>query len=400
MDRTRFLAVGAGSAAAIFTCYGPRPTLAPPDDVGALVTKFDEHFGAVKQFHSKTESKLVEIGARLDEIEQKSARRGSDDPGPKTLGQQVVDSDAFKSFATAGAGKVRVKATFTTGSVSGGFFGPSHRVMAPDMLQRRTLRVRDLLSQGQTTSGTIEYPRQTTRTNAAAIQAAEGDEKPESTLGFEMVTAPVRTIAHWIPASNQVLQDAPMLMSIIDSELRYGLADVEENQLLNGSGTGANLNGVYTQATAFSAPFTMAAPTMLDVLLLAIAQLEAANYEPDGIVMNGTDWAKILSFKTADGTYLGNGPFNAEQVKRLWTLPVATTSLMASDKFLVGAFKRGAQIFDRQDATVEVSTEHADFFVRNLVAIRAEERLALAVYRPGAFVKGDFSDAITAATAV
>jgi len=69
---------------------------------------------------------------------------------------------------------------------------------------------------------------------------------------------------------------------------------------------------------------------------------------------------------------------------------------MTVDKFLTGAFKMGAQIFDREDANVEVSTEDSDNFRKNLVTIRAEERLGLAVYRPEAFIKGDFSDALAA----
>ena len=98
--------------------------------------------------------------------------------------------------------------------------------------------------------------------------------------------------------------------------------------------------------------------------------------------------------KDDENNYIGSGPFNAEAIARLWRMPVATTTAMAQGNFLAGAFKRGAQIFDRQDATVEVSTEHSDFFIKNKVAIRAEERLALAVYKPAAFVKGGFDAAL------
>lgn len=390
-----------GSAAAIFSAYGPRPTLAPPDDLGAIAAQFETHHREVKGILEKSTADVGGAIARLDELEQKMARRGSfGQDETKSIGDQVIESEDFKSLAHRGAGKIRVKTVLTSGSTSAGPLAPSMRVREPDMMQRRAIRVRDLLAPGSTTSGSIEYPRQNLRTNAAAIQAAEGDAKPESALGFEMVTTNVRTIAHWIPQSVQVLQDAPMLASVIDSELRYGLADVEERQLLTGSGTGANLNGIYTQASAFAAPFTLPAPTMIDVVLLAIAQLEDLGYEPDGIIMRGTDWARILALKDTAGGYLGNGPFSETQIARLWSLPVAKTSAMTADKFMIGAFKRAAQIFDRQEATVEISTEHDDYFVRNLVAVRAEERLALAVYRTDAMVKGDFSDAITAATTV
>jgi HK97 family phage major capsid protein len=366
-----------------------------------LIREFKSHHSEVKAALEKAGVKDGELEARMNEIEQRIVRTGDgEQTDRKSLGQTVADSPQFKQLSADRGGKMRlsVKTTITTATGSGAALAPSMRIAAPDMLQQRRVRVRDLLASGRTDSGSIEFPRQTTRTIAAAMQASEGAAKGESALGFEMISAPVRTLAHWIPASVQVLDDAPLLGSLIDSELRYGLADVEEQQLLNGSGTGADLNGVYTQATAFAAPFTMPSPSRIDVILLAIAQLEAALFEPDGIVVNGTDWARILATKDTAGNYLGDGPFSSEQVQRLWSLPVATTSAMTSGKFMVGAFKRGAQVFDRQDATVEISTEHSDYFTKNLVAIRAEQRLALAVYRTGAFVKGDFAAAITAST--
>ncbi len=64
---------------------------------------------------------------------------------------------------------------------------------------------------------------------------------------------------------------------------------------------------------------------------------------------------------------------------------------MATDHFMVGAFNIAAQVFDRQQAVVEVSTENDKDFISNLVTIRAEERLALAVFRPESFVHGTFT---------
>lgn len=371
-----------------------------------LMRRFEAHHTEVKAALTKAGVKDSELEARMGEIEQMIVRRGEDGGGDrvKSWGQEVADSTEYKSLASSpnqrGRAVIQLKTTITTGAASGGAFGPSERVgysEASHGLPRRRVRFRELLAPGRTSKTIIEYPRQTTRTNAAAMQTAEGAAKGESALAWEMVTQPVRTLAHWIPASKQVLDDAPMLASIIDNELRYMLEDVEELQLLTGSGTGTDLNGVYTQATAFSPPFTLVAPTMIDVLLLAIAQTQAAGFEPDGLTLNPLDWAKLQTLKTTTGEYLGNGPFSSEQVARLWTLPVVTTTAMTLDKFLVST-RVGAQIFDRQDATVEVSTEHSDFFTKNLVAIRAEERLALAVYRTTAFTKGDFSDAITAST--
>jgi HK97 family phage major capsid protein len=159
---------------------------------------------------------------------------------------------------------------------------------------------------------------------------------------------------------------------------------VEEAQLLMGGGTGTDLNGIYTQATAYAAPI---APTQagnmtkIDVIRLALLQAYLAEYPATGIVLHPSDWADIELTKTDNGQYLFTNPQNGNE-PRLWRLPVVDTQAMTLDNFLVGAFKLGAQIFDREDANVEISTEDQDNFIKNLVTIRAEERLALAVYRP------------------
>ena len=221
--------------------------------------------------------------------------------------------------------------------------------------------------------------------------------KPQSEIQFDIVTSSVTTIAHWVLATRQILDDVPMLQSYIDGRLRYGLAYAEELQLLNGGGTGTDLNGIYTQATAFASPLAAAnadLDTKVDVLRLAMAQAEDAEFPATGIVLNRIDWAEIQLTKTTDNAYLFANP-QADTQPRMWGLPVVPTPAMTAGNFLVGAFRLGAQIFDRMDARVEISTEDSDNFRKNLVTILAEERLALAVYRPEAFVKGGFAAAIT-----
>jgi HK97 family phage major capsid protein len=197
-------------------------------------------------------------------------------------------------------------------------------------------------------------------------------------------------------ATRQILSDVPMLQSYIDGRLRYGLAYVEDNQILNGGGTGTDLNGIYTQATAFTQAAigvpVMTGVTKIDILRLAILQAFLAEFPPDGIVLNPVDWALIELEKDTTGRHIIGNP-KQEGVPSLWGKPVVETQAMTADKFLVGAFKMGAELFDREDASVMVSTEDSDNFRKNLVTILAEERAALAVYRTEAFVKGDFSDA-------
>lgn len=336
---------------------------------------------------------MNEAKARLDDLEQKFDRKGSDENRTYTAGERFVEADEFKSFASQtrprGRAIIEVKdITSLTTNVAGavGTLVQPQRVMGTELPQRR-MTVRALLAQGNTNSSSIEYDQEKVFTNSAA-PVAEGDLKPQSELQYEEATAPVRTIAHWMRASVQILADAPALRSIIDQRLRYGLSFQEEVQLLTGSGVGQNITGLITAATAYAAPGGLTATTQVDIVRLMILQVALAEYPANGIVMNPIDMAAIEMSKDSAGGYLIGDPQGTIN-KRLWGLPVVETQAIGVDKALVGAFDLAAQIFDRQDATVEVSTEDQDNFVKNKVTIRAEERLALAIYRPQAIVYGD-----------
>lgn len=337
---------------------------------------------------------MNEAKARLDDVEQKMARRS--DPGDRlrTAGERFVEDDAFKAFAgqTRPRGRVVVDVkditSLTTDAAgsAGAMIQADRRGLQVELPQRR-MTVRALLAQGNTASNLIEYEREKLFMNNAA-PVAEGALKPQSELQFEDASAPVRTIAHWMRASVQILADAPALRSIIDQRLRFGLSLAEENQILNGSGMGQNLTGLVTSATDYVAPGGLVATSGVDILRLMILQAALAEYPPNGIVMNPIDWAVVEMAKDGQGRYLIGNPQGVLS-PTLWGLPVVPTQAMGVDKALVGAFNLAAQIFDRQDATVETSTEDQDNFVRNKVTIRAEERLALVIYRPQAIVYGD-----------
>lgn len=214
--------------------------------------------------------------------------------------------------------------------------------------------------------------------------------KPESEITFEPVVAEVKKIANTVTVSAEALADAPALNDVIDTTLRYGLSLKEEQQILYGDGTGPNLLGIVPQAVAFSPEFVPPASTMLDDLALGILQSELALLPASGIVLHPVDWRRILLTKDSQGRYIvGTGPGVAAP-PQLWGLPVAITPAITQGSWLAGSFQLGATLFDREDAHVELSTEHSDYFKRNLALILAEERLALAVKRPAAFVYGSF----------
>lgn len=337
--------------------------------------------------------KQGEFQAQMQEMEQKAARRGAEqEPALKTVGYQVIENEDFKKSVQhlkegkGGRISVGVKAITSAGGSAGAAIYPDNRpgvMMLPD----RRLTIRDLLAPGRTNSNLVNYIKETGFTNNAAI-VAEGARKPESSMVYSLTPAPVRKLAHFIKASSEILDDFPALQSQIDARLRYGLALVEENQMLKGSGTGNNLNGVYTQASTFAAPAgtTIASATRIDVIRLMLLQSELAEYPSDGIVLHPTDWANIELLKDTQGRYIIGNP-QGTIAPTLWGRRVVATQAMTQDTALVGAFRLGAQIFDREDANVVIATENEDDFVNNLVTILIEERLALAVYRPEAFVK-------------
>lgn len=371
--------------------------------------KGEDLSAATKQLADEALVGMNEAKARLDELEQKIARKGADDETrPRSIGEQVLAADEMKAFlasrASRGRASVEVKAIIT--SLTTDAMGSAGDLIVPDRLPgilapgQRRLTVRDLLTPGRTSSTSVQYVKETGFTNAAAtVSETTGALKPQSDIKFDIATSSVTTIAHWVLATRQILDDAPMLQSYIDGRLRYGLALVEENQLLNGGGTGTDLNGIYTQATAFTAPITIPAPvTRIDVLRLAVLKSALAELPTTGAVLHPADWASIELLKETTGAYLIGNPQGA-LAPTLWSLPIVATQAISQGNFLTGAFRLGAQIFDRWDARVEVSTEDDQNFRKNLVTILAEERLALAVYRPEAFVKGAFAAAAAAATA-
>ncbi|MGZ2410743.1 HK97 family phage major capsid protein [Sphingomonas sp. F9_3S_D5_B_2] len=345
--------------------------------------------------------------AIIGEVEQKMASArvygGGGEMEAKSWGEQFVESPALKEFAehTSRPARFRmdVKTTVTTGSTSGGPIGGQAYRDGVVITPQRRLRIRDLLPTVGISTGSIEYPKQTTRTNSANT-VAEGAAKPESAYGFTMQTASPKVIAHWVPASRQILDDAPQLKGIIDSELLFGMALKEDAQLLAGDGTGENLSGLITNATAFSAPITITSPTMIDNIGLAMLQTTLADYTPTGIVMHPSDWMRITLLKDSAGMYLVGDPVKggvvtyngAPSAPMLFGVPVVTTTSITIDKFVVGDFQAAATLYDRWAPRVEVSTEHDDFFTRNLVAILCEERIALAVKQAGALTYGDFGN--------
>ncbi len=347
--------------------------------------------------------KQGELQASLQGAQQLLAKLEANGAGGdvqhQSLGQQFVNNEKVKSFlgetTPRGRADMTIKAAITSVTTdtdgAAGDLVQTTRLPGVLALPQRRMTVRDLITPGNMDGNALEYVKETGFTNNAGM-VAEGAKKPESSLKYDLVSTTAKVIAHYMKASRQILSDASQLASLIDGRLRYGLAFKEEQQLLNGDGTGQNLLGIIPQATAFVAPFDPAGTeTNIDNIRLAFLQAELAEFPSTGVVMNPIDWARIELLKDTTGRYIIGNPQGIIGAS-LWNRPVVTTQAITVDKFLAGAFKLGAQLFDRWQARVEVATENEDDFVKNLVTVLAEERLALAVYRPEAFIYGDFGN--------
>lgn len=344
---------------------------------------------------------VEELKARIQDIEQKQDR-GAGFGGSafsdsnENVGALVVKEGHVEALRDGNVKNFRVavksfphstKATLTSSS----FPGQAYRdpeIYGP--LARR-FSVRDLLVKTTTTQGSIEF-LQATVTGAAAIQATEGAVKAELGAGFVLKTAMVRTIACWVPASRQLLDDNSQMLEFINSTLLDALQLTEDTQLLTGDGTGANVLGLLAQAAPFNR--YKSGDTYNDRLRRAVTQVQLARGVASGIVINPVDLESIELEKDSQGRYVMTFTVTKENGSTTtWRVPVVVTDAIAQGNFLVGDFTRAARLYDRQQGTVEIATEHADFFVRNLVACLAEERLALTVPRPDLLVVGLFAPA-------
>jgi HK97 family phage major capsid protein len=342
----------------------------------------------------------------------------------KSLGEMFVDSPEFKalgggrnganmpspfvlnaSVANLGYNVKDVYSALPSGDIANGF-GSIQRdpIVVPPM---RTKRVRDLFPTRTTTAAVIEYFQMTGFTNNASTVAERGAlvdgsafaKKPQSGFSFVGQQAPVRTLAHWEAAHRNVLADEPQLRSIIDNELMYGLRLAEDDQIMNGDGAGENLLGVLATPGIQTYDWSegevqnSVADTMADALRRAATLSFLAYYEPTGIVLHPNDWEKIELTKDVNGQYLVAVSVAMGGEPRLWRIPVVETPAIGEGTALIGAFGTGAQLYDREQASIRISEQHADFFVRNAIVVLAEQRLALAVKRPEAFVKVTFDGA-------
>ena len=366
----------------------------------------------------------IALNAKTDEKGNRQTASGFHLPDKaKSLGEQFTDSPEYKALlAQAPNGKfgakqriqsemVGFKSLVTGGSdTSGGALVQNDwrgLQVGLDLFQR-PLRLRDVVTQGTTTSDTVEYVRVTSVTNNAApvaeattaaaptapesagalVNAAGGGYKPESGLALAKVTATVKTIAHWMPATKRALSDAAQIRTLIDAFLLYGLEEELEDQMIQGDNTGENFEGIGTvsgvQAQAWDT-------NLLTTLRKARTKVRTVGRSiANAYLFNPADLETLDLLQDNEGRYYFGGPTASGSANPLWGVGVVETEVVPAGTGYVGDFRK-AVLWDREQATVQVTDSHLDFFVRNLVAILAEMRAAFGVLQPSAFVEIDLT---------
>lgn len=386
-------------------------------------TAFDQNMSDIKEIKSLIQGmddmREMEEWASTPATKSVAAEVDASDAVPvqqfETVGSAFLQSEQFKALA-GGHNGVNMAAPFEYKTSDGLEYKdvyssmPTGTPAAFGQVQRdpivippkRKHRVRDLFPTRRTSAAIVEYFRMTGFTNNAAMvaeyAASSFGAKPQSSMTFVGEQAPVRTLAHWEAAHRNVLADEPQLRSIIDNELLYGLRLEEDDQILNGDGTGENLEGIlqnagiqsYAWSSGASAPVS---DSKADAVRRAATLAFLAYYEPSGVILHPNDWEDIELNKDSNGQYLMAVSIQQGATARLWRMPVVDTPAINEGTALVGAFGTGAQIYDRETANIRISEQHEDFFVRNAIVVLAEQRMALAVKRPESFVSVDFDAA-------
>lgn len=326
-------------------------------------------------------------------IRQTSSQASDPDADPdelpvKSLRTVLRESDYGKALkaGTAGSfkGSLGTVAYKTVISTANGNIGQAQRLpMTAYPVEERTTA--DLMLQGTTSAPSLEYYEETTFTNSAAEATESTGAKAESALAFTLRTEAVRTIATWIPVTTQMMEDGDAFESYLRERLGFMVRRREETQILTGDGNAPNLRGILNRS-GIQTQAKGADPTP-DAVYKAMTLVRSTGFaEPTAAVFHPNDWQDIRLLRTVDGIYIWGSPADAGQ-ERIWGLEVRVTTAETEGTGLVGAFRPYAQLFRRTGIELAVSDSHDTYFIYNKLAVRAEERISLACYRPSAFCK-------------
>ena len=343
---------------------------------------------------------VEEVALRVLGLEEK----GTPSNTPQNLGALLAEkAEELKAMKEKSGASVQItlKAAGTMAESTNitGQIPQAEREAGITRIVRRNPFILQLVNVGTIMSNVWEWVEQKNPDGGAAM-TAEGAAKSQADFDLVVASANVKKVTAYIKVTKEMLDDVELMRSEIDQELTELINLKIDDQLLNGTGLTVNLTGIVTNATAWAAgAFALAipTPTRYDVLRTAINQVRVNLFEPNYIVVHPTDATGMELSKDTTGQYI-MPPFIATDGTTVSGIRVITNTGVTLDKFLVGDFTKSGVRF-KEGLTINVGYENDDF-TKNLVTILAEARLVQRVKSNhyGAFVYGDFSDAITALT--
>ena len=344
-------------------------------EIKNLTEKFNERFDAMEVANKKQ----AEAGKKLSF---------------KGALNEAINGGAIDSLrqGMTKAARFEVKADMTTADNFTGEVIPADRVPGYKFDPTRLVHMRQLIPQGSTTSDVVRYVKESAYTNGVAPKA-EGTAVAQSDFDFTATDANVQKIGTYFRISEEMLNDTPQLTSYLSARAPEKLLEVEDTQILNGTGVAPNLSGIITDSADFAAggfANAIESANEFDVLTVALNQLALANYAADYIMINPTDFHKILLLKSSQNEYLVKD-WNQGLQPRINGVPVVLNTAVTSDKYVLGNFGMGTQLWIRDNVGVEFFREDGTNVRDGFVTVRVQERVALTNYLPNAFVNGDFS---------
>lgn len=372
-----------------------------------LHTFVEKAQGELKQFgetQTATANAIDRIQADIKALDEKMVKQQEEAPA-RPLVEVLKEQDVLKQF-TKGVKSIRLELTGKdalalldrktfTASGSAGFATSGvyqiDRRPGITLEARRVPRMADLLASRPTNLAYVDFVKVNKAISPAEMQAGEGAVKFKNSTTLTTLSRKVQTVATVQDVSRQALADYAELAGYLDGAVRYAVEKEIDDQILTGSGANDDLHGAVTTATAFNTALLPAAAgyTAIDTIGYAHSQIAAADeLSPSFVVLNPQDWWAMRLLKDDEGRYLIGNPQDGF-VPTLWDMTVVPTTTMTQGYFLVGSSSPvAAEIRNRAEIAVEMSMENNDNFERNVVSIRAEARLALITYRPGAFIYG------------
>ena len=367
-----------------------------------------KELNTINEEHKKGSTELMDLvkkqQTQLDELDVKLKKKGSNQiisrKGLIIESLTAKEADLLQ-LSKDGQGKVSlsVKAGDMTSAntyandvgniqtLAGAFYNPD-----------RTVHIRDFMTVIPTTAGSIRYMQETAFDDGTAAKT-EGSAAAQSDFDITEQSANVKSIATYMTLSKEMLEDTAFLGGYINARLFGKLMKAEDEQILHGSGSGANISGLSVNASAYSDLLADSKVNRFDVLLNALTNAYNNEYMPNAIFVSPTDWLKLVTSKDDNGLPIYPAQILSGGMVTVNGVPVIASTAVTSDEFFCGDFRGGATLAVRQDVNVSFSSEHSTNFIDGNVTVMCEERIALPIHNTSAFVYGDFSNALALGSA-